>query len=127
MDINIGFYVILPGLVGAIPYLAQRFNVGRAVAEALEEAHVTQKEAADWMGISVPQLSRELSGSGPEHLSFNLCTRLPNRVWWRLLPKLAVCSGVPVPAADDRAKRDTKAAMSAVRARLWREREEVHA
>lgn len=126
-DINWWLYGLLPAFVGVVPYLVERWHIGAAVAEALDEAGVNRKDAADAMGITVAQLSRALSGCGPDHLSAQRLTRLPNRVWWRLLPKLATLCGVSFPDSDQRARHMAQVAVRTVRAGARREtREAVH-
>ena len=124
MDINITLYGLIPGVIGVIPFLVQRWDVGRALDEALAESVVTRKAAADAMGISIAQLSREISGCGPEHLSAHRMTRLPNRIWWRLLPKLAAGCDISLPTADSRARQFAQVVTQTVRVEVRRDRRE---
>ena len=127
MNIDFRLYILtapmVVGLVMVAPALVQRWNVGRLLQHALDDVAMTRKEAADIMGLSEGQLSRQLAGIGPDHLSLHRCSRLPRPVWLRLIVGLAEINHL-LPDADTRAEHLARHAARTARATLRRDSRE---
>ena len=106
--------------IAVAPALIRAWDIGRMVADTLEECHVPPKVAADWMGIGAPQLSRALAGVGPEHLSADRLTNLTRAFWLALTIKISEHFGV-IPPAETRAERLARVTCRAAKATLRRD------
>lgn len=106
--------------VATIPALLRGWDIGKRLALALDEAHLSRKEAAALLGIPEPQLSRAIAGQGPEHLSADRLTRLPRTVWLRLLLQFGEELGV-AEDADTRAERTARRMARQLQAGLERD------
>lgn len=56
-------------------------DMRRAVIDALADAHLSRKEAAQYMGLHEPHLSRQLAGEPGTHLSLWRLASLPQAFW----------------------------------------------
>jgi len=63
-------------------------DLGQAVLDALDRAHLTVKEAAALMRIDESQFRKQLRGEASNHLSLTRLMRLPYRFWLWLSPSL---------------------------------------
>jgi hypothetical protein len=106
-------------LVLIVPEALRAFDIGAMLIQALEDCHENRARLAGWLGISEAQLSRVIAGTGPEHLSFDRATNLPERIWLRLLVLLGEHFGL-VPPADTRAAHLARVTCRRARARLRR-------
>lgn len=106
------------------PALIRAWDIGRMVADTLEECHIPRKVAADFLGIGAPQLSRAIAGVGPEMLSADRMTRLPRQFWLLLTIRINEHYGV-IPSADTRAERLARVTCRAVKSTLRRDYVEV--
>ena len=103
--------------MAAVPAAIRRWDIGAMWLAAIREARIEPKVAAGLMGISESQLSRQLLGRGPDHLSEDRLTRLPDEVWLQFYVQLGERLGL----ADDavtRARREARDAFVMAQARL---------
>jgi hypothetical protein len=66
------------------------FETEASVGCSLALARLTRKEAAGIMGVTEPDLSKQISDNWPKHhLSFQRLVRLPPVFWFHLMQELA--------------------------------------
>ena len=63
------------------PICRQRWDVGAAVGRALTLANIPRKVAAGAMHVKESALSRQLSGTGMDHITLDALSCLPAEFW----------------------------------------------